>query len=50
MTSVLGHINRIDFPSQFKKWSLTTITELFEANVVESVDTVGFEQTHGIQG
>jgi DNA topoisomerase III len=41
MTSVLGHLNRVDFPSQFKKWSLHNITDLFEANVVESVDSVG---------
>lgn len=42
MTSVLGHLTGTDFPSQYKKWQISTCQQLFEAPVTTSVDKVRF--------
>ncbi|KAI4148981.1 MAG: hypothetical protein L6R39_002631 [Caloplaca ligustica] len=38
MTSVLGHLTGTDFPSQYKKWQISTCQQLFDAEIVTSVD------------
>ncbi|KAI4237255.1 MAG: hypothetical protein LQ349_001992 [Xanthoria aureola] len=37
MTSVLGHLTTTDFPSQYKKWQISTCRELFDAPVITQV-------------
>ena len=41
MTSVIGHLNGLDFDQRYKKWHSCRPGELFDAPVVESVDLVG---------
>lgn len=37
MTSVRGHITKIDFPGQYKNWTNCSIETLFEAPIVTSI-------------
>lgn len=41
MTSVIGHLNGLDFEQRYKKWHSCRPGELFDAPVIESVDPVG---------
>jgi len=41
MTSVIGHLNGLDFEQRYKKWQSCRPGELFDAPVIESVDPVG---------
>ncbi|KAL9592603.1 MAG: hypothetical protein Q9179_006554 [Wetmoreana sp. 5 TL-2023] len=38
MTSVIGHLTGTEFPSQYKKWQISTCQQLFEAPIITSVD------------
>ncbi|KAL9583382.1 MAG: hypothetical protein Q9212_002741 [Teloschistes hypoglaucus] len=38
MTSVIGHLTSVEFTSQYKKWQISTCQQLFEAQVITSVD------------
>ncbi|KAI4114178.1 MAG: hypothetical protein LQ338_008039 [Usnochroma carphineum] len=38
MTSVLGHLTGTDFPSEYKRWQISTCQQLFDARVITSVD------------
>ena len=40
MTSVIGHLNGLDFDQQYRKWNSCRPGQLFDAPVVESVDPV----------
>lgn len=40
MTSVIGHLNGLDFEQRYKKWQSCRPGELFDAPVIESVDPV----------
>lgn len=46
MTSVLGHLNGLDFEQRYKKWHSCRPGELFDAPVIESVDAVGFPSSY----
>ena len=40
MTSVIGHLNGLDFDQQYRKWQSCRPGQLFDAPVVETVDPV----------
>jgi hypothetical protein len=43
MTSVIGHLNGLDFIAEHRKWGSCSPESLFEARVVETVDQVWHE-------
>lgn len=40
MTSVIGHLNGLDFEPDYRKWTSCLPEHLFDARVIETVDTV----------
>ena len=40
MTSVIGHLNGLDFDQQYRKWQSCHPRQLFDAPVYETVDRV----------
>jgi len=40
MTSVIGHLNGLEFEQRYRKWQSCRPGELFDAPVIESVDPV----------
>ena len=40
MTSVLGHLNGSDFEPEYKSWKSCPPERLFEARIIETVDSV----------
>ena len=40
MTSVIGHLNGLDFDQQYRKWTSCSPKQLFDAPVLEIVDHV----------
>lgn len=40
MTSVLGHVKELDFPSEYSNWALTPPESLFDAVVTSNVTNV----------
>lgn len=41
MTSVIGHLTAIDFHTNYRKWGSCDPRQLFDAPIVESIDSVG---------
>jgi hypothetical protein len=37
MTALLGHLMELDFTSDFKTWSHSTIPQLFNAQIIKQV-------------
>ena len=40
MTSVIGHLNGLEFDAQYRKWHSCHPAQLFDAPVIETVDPV----------
>ena len=40
MTSVIGHLNGLEFEPEYKKWHSCAPERLFDARVIETVDDV----------
>ena len=48
MTSVLGHLSKVDFAAEYRKWKSCDPFQLFDAPIVKLVDKVsrGFLSKH----